>query len=55
MRYTRRVSAGFDVLFGVHNETDYGRRGIQYVHYPTYLRPRPEVDLRWYHRSHAGS
>lgn len=50
MRYTRRVTDPFDVLLGVHNETDYGRRGIQYVHYPTYLRPRPEVDLRWYHR-----
>ena len=50
MRYTRRVTDGFDVIVGVHNETDYGRRGIQYVHYPTYLRPRPEVDLRWYHR-----
>ena len=54
MRYTRRVSAGFDVLFGVCNETDYGRRGIQYVHYPTYLRPRPEVDLRWYHPPQGG-
>ena len=54
MRYTRRVSAGFDVLFGVYNETDYGRRGIQYVHYPTYLRPRPKVDLRWYHPPQAG-
>ena len=49
MRYTRQVSADHDVLFGVHNETDFGRRGIQYVHYPTYLRPRPDVDLRWYH------
>ena len=49
MRYTRHVTDGFDVLVGVHNETDYGRRGIQYVHYPTYLRPRPQVDLRWYH------
>jgi len=54
MRFTRRVSDGFDVLFGVYNETDYGRRGIQYVHYPTYLRPRPEVDLRWYHPPAAG-
>ena len=54
MRYTRKVSAGFDVLLGVYNETDYGRRGIQYVHYPTYLRPRPEVDLRWYHRPQRG-
>jgi len=51
MRYTRRVSDPFDVIIGVHNETDYGRRGIQYVHYPTYLRPRPEVDYRWYHRA----
>ena len=49
MRYTRRVSRGFEVVFGVANETDYGRKGIQYVHYPTYLRPRPAVDLRWYH------
>jgi glycosyltransferase involved in cell wall biosynthesis len=51
MRYTRRVTDGFDVIVGAHNETDYGRRGIQYVHYPAYLRPRPNVDLRWYHRS----
>jgi glycosyltransferase involved in cell wall biosynthesis len=49
MRYTRRVVDRFDVVLGLHNETDYGRRGIQYVHYPTYLRPRPVVDLRWYH------
>lgn len=50
MRYTRRVSAGYDVIIGLHNEIDFGRPGIQYVHYPTYLRPRPSVDLRWYHR-----
>lgn len=53
MRYTRRVSDGFDVIFGAYNETDYGRRGIQYIHYPTYLRPRPVVDLRWYHQATA--
>ena len=29
MRYTRRVSDAFDVIVGGHNETDYGRRGIQ--------------------------
>jgi glycosyltransferase involved in cell wall biosynthesis len=50
MRYTRRITEGYDVIVGVHNETDFGRRGIQYIHYPTYLRPRPDVDLRWYHR-----
>lgn len=53
MRYTRKVSAGFDVIFGAYNETDYGRRGIQYIHYPSYLRPRPRVDLRWYHQPKA--
>lgn len=53
MRYTRKVSGGFDVILGAHNETDYGRRGIQYIHYPTYLRPRPDVDLRWYHHPKA--
>jgi glycosyltransferase involved in cell wall biosynthesis len=50
MRRAREVAADYDVLFGVHNEMDFGRRGIQYIHYPTYFRPRPEVDLRWYHR-----
>ena len=50
MRYARRFSDAFDVLVGVHNEVDYGRRGIQYIHYPTYFRPRPSVDFRWYHR-----
>lgn len=50
MRYARRLVDAFDVIVGAHNEVDYGRRGIQYVHYPAYLRPRPEVDLRWYHR-----
>jgi glycosyltransferase involved in cell wall biosynthesis len=50
MRYTRRLCDAFEVIVGAHNETDYGRRGIQYVNYPTYLRPRPDVDYRWYHR-----
>ena len=54
MRHTRKVSDAFDVVFGIFNETDYGRRGIQYIHYPTYLRPRPKVDLRWYHPPQAG-
>jgi glycosyltransferase involved in cell wall biosynthesis len=37
------------VLLTVHNEADFGRRGIQYVHYPAYRRPRPRDDVRWYH------
>ncbi len=54
MRHTRAVSSGFDVVFGLYNETDFGRRGIQYINYPTYLRPRPRADLRWYHPPQAG-
>lgn len=49
MRRTREISAGFDVVMSAQNEIDFGRRGIQYIHYPTYLRPRPAVDLRRYH------
>jgi glycosyltransferase involved in cell wall biosynthesis len=36
-----------DVLISGSNEVDFGRPGIQYVHYPWNLRPRP--DRRWYH------
>ena len=36
-----------DVLISGSNEVDFGRPGIQYIHYPWTLRPRP--DLRWYH------
>ena len=49
MRYTRTIVNDFDVVLGAHNEMDYGRRGLQYIHYPTYWRPRPSVDFRWYH------
>src|SRR5262249_59547553 len=46
MRFTQRVSRAHDVVVGVANEADFGRRCIQYGHYPTYLRPRPAVDMR---------
>ena len=36
-----------DVLISSSNEVDFGRPGIQYIHYPWNLRPRP--DRRWYH------
>lgn len=40
----------FDVLMSTQNEADFGRAGLQYVHYPwTYL-PRPDSELRWFHR-----
>src|SRR5207249_3506195 len=42
-----------DVLMTADNEADFGRPGIQYVHYPKLDPVRPEVDLRWYHGSRA--
>ncbi len=42
------VAGRYDVLVSANNEADLGRAGIQYIHYPTYLRPRPADDLRWY-------
>src|SRR5262249_46764614 len=39
----------YDVLFSTHNEMDFHRRGIQYVHYPWQHMPRPEHEMRWYH------
>jgi glycosyltransferase involved in cell wall biosynthesis len=50
LRLARRVSGSFDVLISAENEADLGREAIQYIHYPRQLRPRPEADLRWYHR-----
>ena len=49
MRAARRISGAFDAVVTANNELDVGRRCVQYVHYPAYLRPRPEVDIRWYH------
>lgn len=48
-RAAMSTGARYDVLISANNEADLGRAGIQYIHYPTYLRPRPVSDLRWYH------
>jgi glycosyltransferase involved in cell wall biosynthesis len=48
-RRAKAIVGGFDVVVCGHNETDLGPRTLQYVHYPTHLRPRPPTDLRWYH------
>jgi glycosyltransferase involved in cell wall biosynthesis len=49
MRLARSRVDRFDLALTVNNEADLGRPGIQYVHYPCYVRPRPDVDVRWYH------
>ncbi len=51
LRQCKRRKEEFDVLITANNEADFGRRGIQYVHYPWMARPRPPQDLRWYHGS----
>src|SRR5262245_40144114 len=45
----RRRLAGFDIAVTANNEADFGTVGVQYVHYPWNMFPRPAVDLRWYH------
>jgi glycosyltransferase involved in cell wall biosynthesis len=40
----------YDLLFSTHNEIDFHRRGLQYVHYPAAYLPRPENEMRWFHK-----
>jgi glycosyltransferase involved in cell wall biosynthesis len=53
-RRAKAIIKDFDVVVCGHNETDLGSRTLQYVHYPSHLRPRPPTDLRWYHRWSKG-
>jgi glycosyltransferase involved in cell wall biosynthesis len=45
----RRWLADYDIAVTANNEADFGTVGVQYVHYPWNMFPRPVVDLRWYH------
>jgi glycosyltransferase involved in cell wall biosynthesis len=49
LKACRKIQQRFDVLMTTNNEADFGRPGIQYIHYPWNNFPRPSVDLRWYH------
>ena len=53
MRRARDLAAEHDVAITCNNETDFGRRGIQYISYPKLSPVRPAVDLHWYHASRA--
>lgn len=44
MRRARQLGNKFDVTMAVDNEMDFGRPGIQYVHYPYLARHRERVD-----------
>lgn len=47
----RRFGTQYDVIITADNESDFGGRGIQYIHFPKFDPVRPAVDLRWYNRS----
>ncbi len=49
-RRAKRIAPDYDVVVCGHNETDFGPRCIQYIHYPSRLRPRPATDIKWFHR-----
>ena len=51
-RWARELDARehFDAVMSTQNEMDFGRPGVQYVHYPWAYLPRPEIELRWFHR-----
>ena len=49
MRRIKSLTEPWDVAISLNNEVDFGCRGIQYVHYPAFTRPRPKADVRWYH------
>jgi len=51
-RYAQGVlrREAWDMVLSTHNEMDFGLRGMQYVHFPTFYEPRPDCDYRWYHR-----
>jgi glycosyltransferase involved in cell wall biosynthesis len=49
LRSCRKIQHNFDILLTCNNEADFGRKGIQYIHFPCLYFPRPKSDLRWYH------
>ena len=53
LRHAKARADGYDLCLTVHNEADFGRPGLQYVHFPWAYHPRPDTDLRWYHGSRA--
>ncbi len=52
-RLGRHLAREYDVILTANNESDLGGRGIQYVHFPSLLPARPNVDLHWYHSRFA--
>ena len=40
----------YDLLFSTSNEVGFDRPGLQYIHFPWAYLPRPDVEVRWFHR-----
>lgn len=51
MRHARGCETRADLVVSANNEWPLRGTGISYVHYPSRARPRPAVDMRWYHRA----
>ena len=51
MATAKKIAGDFDLVISTHNEMDFGRPGIQYIHFPWSWMPRPDIDLKWYHGS----
>jgi len=51
LRHARRFESSADLIVSANNEWPLGGTGINYVHHPARARPRPRVDMRWYHRA----
>ena len=49
----KQIQAEYDLVISANTAADFGRKGIQYVHYPWAYHQRPKGDLRWYHGSAA--
>ena len=48
LKRARQMAPAFDVIVTANNESDLGRRGIQYVHFPKFITARPDAGVRWY-------
>jgi glycosyltransferase involved in cell wall biosynthesis len=40
----------YDIVYSTCNEMDFHRRGLQYVNYPWFYLPRPQIEMSWFHR-----
>jgi glycosyltransferase involved in cell wall biosynthesis len=51
LRVCKRLRNEYDVIISADNEAEFGRRGIQYFHYPhMHKQIRPGIDLPWYRK-----